>query len=229
MDSADRSASIVPVSRPSEKFGTDSSGNSTRVLYEGVKAYYDRRASEYDDWWLGRGLYADRERPGWEEELRLLEGVIRDLPAVRTLDVACGTGVLTRHLRGAVVGLDASARMLEVARRQAPQARFEHGDALSLPFDDDAFDRVFTSYFYCHLEDAERERFLAEARRVASELVVVASTRGDGDAFERWEDRRLKDGSQWSVYKRVFEGPDLADELGGEVIFKGSWFVVVQA
>ena len=157
-----------------------------------MKAYYDRRAPEYDDWWLGRGLYADRDRPGWEDELRLLEGVIRGLPAVRTLDVACGTGFLTRHLRGDVVGLDASERMLEVARGQAPQARYEHGDALSLPFDDDAFDRVFTSYFYCHLEDDQRERFLAEARRVASELVVVASIRGDGDAFERWEDRRLR-------------------------------------
>ena len=58
---------------------------------------------------------------------------------------------------------------------------------------------------------------------------LVASIRGDGDDFERWEERRLKDGSQWSVYKRVFEGPDLAAELGGEILFKGSWFVVVRA
>lgn len=194
-----------------------------------MKAYYDRRAPEYDDWWLGRGLYADRERPGWEDELRLLEGVIRDLPPVRTLDVACGTGFLTRHLPGDVVGLDASERMLEVAREQAPQARFEHGDALSLPFEDSAFDRVFTSYFYCHLEDEERKRFLAEARRVAPELVVVASIRGDGDEAERWEDRQLNDGSEWQVYKRVFEGPDLAAELKGEIVFKGRWFVVVRA
>jgi ubiquinone/menaquinone biosynthesis C-methylase UbiE len=194
-----------------------------------VKAYYDRRAPEYDDWWLGQGLYVDRERPGWEDELRGLEGAILDLPPVRTLDVACGTGFLTRHLRGDVVGLDASERMLEVAREQAPQARFEHGDALSLPFADGAFDRVFTSYFYCHLEDGERKRFLAEARRVASELVVVASIRGDGDEPERWEDRRLKDGSEWQVYKRVFAGPDLAAELEGEVVFQGRWFVVVRA
>lgn len=200
-----------------------------RVLYEGVKAYYDRRAPEYDDWWLGRGLYADRERPGWEDELRLLEGVIRDLPPMRTLDVACGTGFLTRHLPGDVVGLDASERMLEVAREQAPQARFEHGDALSLPFEDSAFDRVFTSYFYCHLEDEKRRRFLAEALRVAPELVVVASIRGDGDEAERWEDRQLNDGSEWQVYKRVFEGPDLAAELKGEIMFKGRWFVVVRA
>jgi ubiquinone/menaquinone biosynthesis C-methylase UbiE len=194
-----------------------------------VKAYYDRRAPEYDDWWLGRGLHADRERPGWEDELLLLEGVVRDLPPVHTLDVACGTGFLTRHLRGEVVGLDASEHMLEVARLQAPSAQFERGDALALPFEDGAFDRVFTSYFYCHLEEEERERFLSEARRVAPELVVVASIRGDGDDSERWEERRLKDGSQWSVYKRVFEGSDLAAELGGEIVFRGSWFVVVRA
>jgi ubiquinone/menaquinone biosynthesis C-methylase UbiE len=194
-----------------------------------MRAYYDRRATEYDDWWLGRGMYADRERPGWEDELRLLEAVIRDLPPARTLDVACGTGFLTRHLRGDVVGLDASERMLEIARGQAPQARFEQGDALTLPFEDDAFDRVFTSYFYCHLEAADRARFLGEAWRVAPELVVVASIRGDGDAFERWEERRLEDGSRWNVYKRVFEGPDLAAELQGEIEFKGRWFVVVRA
>jgi ubiquinone/menaquinone biosynthesis C-methylase UbiE len=194
-----------------------------------VKAYYDRRAPEYDDWWLGRGLHADRERPGWEDELGLLERAIRELPPMRTLDVACGTGFLTRHLRGDVVGVDASERMLEMARAQAPTARFDQGDALSLPFEDGAFDRVFTSYFYCHLEDDERERFLAEARRLAPELVVVGSIRGDGDDRERWEERRLKDGSRWSVYKRVFEGPDLAEELGGEIVFKGAWFVVVRA
>jgi Methylase involved in ubiquinone/menaquinone biosynthesis len=146
--------------------------------------------------------------------------VIASLEPVRTLDVACGTGFLTRHLRGEVVGLDASERMLEAARAQAPAATFVRGDALSLPFEDAAFDRVFTSYFYCHLEEEERRRFLAEARRVAPELVVVASIRGEGDAAERWEERQLKDGSHWQVYKRVFEGEDLAEELGGELVFR---------
>ena len=194
-----------------------------------MKAYYDRRAPEYDDWWLGEGLFADRDRPGWDEERGQLAAVIADLPQLRTLDVACGTGFLTRHLRGDVVGLDASERMLELARTQAPGATFVQGDALSLPFDDGAFDRVFTSYFYCHLEEGDRERFLTEARRVASELVVVASIRRADDLPERWDDRLLKDGSRWTVYKRVFEGADLARELGGEVVFKGRWFVVVRA
>src|ERR671937_606252 len=110
-----------------------------------MKTYYDRRAQEYDDWWLGEGLYADRDRPGWEEELDDLRHVISELLPIRTLDVACGTGFLTRHLRGDVVGLDVSERMLGVARAQAPNARFVRGDALELPFANDAFDRVFAS------------------------------------------------------------------------------------
>jgi len=194
-----------------------------------VKAYYDRRAPEYDDWWLGEGLFADRDRPGWDEERGRLAVVVADLPPVRTLDVACGTGFLTKHLRGAVVGLDASDRMLARARKQAPTATFVQGDALLLPFEDGTFDRVFTSYFYCHLEESDRERFLAEARRVAPELVVVASRRRGDDPSERWDDRLLKDGSRWTVYKRVFEGADLADELGGEIVFEGRWFLVVRA
>jgi ubiquinone/menaquinone biosynthesis C-methylase UbiE len=194
-----------------------------------VKAYYDRRAPEYDDWWLGEGLFSDRERPGWDEERERLASVVADLPPLRTLDVACGTGFLTRHLRGEVVGLDASERMLALARRNAPHAAFVQGDALALPFGDGAFDRVFTSYFYCHLEDEDRERFLAEARRVARELVVVASRRRGDDEPARWDDRVLKDGSRWTVFKRVFQGADLAHELGGEIVFEGRWFLVVRA
>ena len=194
-----------------------------------VKTYYDRRAHEYDDWWLGRGLYADRDRPGWEEELAVLADVIAALPPARTLDVACGTGFLTRHLRGDVTGLDQSERMLDVAREQAPEATFVRGDALTLPFEDGAFDRLFTSYFYCHLEEPERRTFLAEAHRVARELVVVASVRGAGDALERYEERVLKDGSRWTVFKRVFTGAQLAAELGGDVLHEGRWFIVVRA
>lgn len=194
-----------------------------------MKAYYDRRAPEYDDWWLGRGLYSDRDRPGWEDELRELEQFIAGLSPVRTLDVACGTGFLTRHLRGDVVGLDASARMLALAREQAPNARYVQGDALALPFPDGSFDRVFTSYFYCHLEPEARERFVEEARRVAAELVVVASVQRAGDPAAAFVRRRLEDGSTWTVYKRVFEGRDLADELGGEIVFKNVWFLAVRA
>jgi ubiquinone/menaquinone biosynthesis C-methylase UbiE len=195
-----------------------------------VKAYYHARAGEYDDWWLGHGLYADRDRPGWDEERAQLERVIQSLPPARTLDVACGTGFMTRHLRGEVVGVDQSDAMLEIAREQAPAAAFVQGDALELPFEDDEFDRVFVSYFYCHLEEEERARFLSEARRVARELVVVATKWKEGVDRARYEERVLSDGSRWQVFKRYFRPDELVRELGGgDVLHLGHYFLVVRS
>ena len=67
---------------------------------------------------------------------RRCAGVVAALPPARTLDVACGTGFLTRYLRGEVTGLDASESMVSIARSRMPEARFVVGDALALPFAD---------------------------------------------------------------------------------------------
>jgi ubiquinone/menaquinone biosynthesis C-methylase UbiE len=195
-----------------------------------VKAYYDRRAPEYDEWYRGVGRFAERDRPGWEEDLDGLRAALERLAPAQTLDVACGTGFLTRHLPGEVVGLDQSEAMLLEARNQAPNATFVQGDALSLPFEDRAFDRVFTAHFYGHLEEPERERFLSEARRMAPELVVVDASLHAGDLREERQERILNDGSRWEVYKRYFAPDELAQELGGgETLYAGRWFVAVRS
>ena len=195
-----------------------------------MKAYYHRRAPEYDDWYLGIGLYEERDRPDWESELDELTETIAALPAARTLDVACGTGFLTQHLQGEIVGLDASEAMIEISRQRVPGAQFLVGDALELPFDDHSFDRVFTGHFYGHLEDQDRRRFLSEARRVAADLVVADSSQAHSPVAEEFQPRVLKDGSQWEVYKRYFTGDGLAAELGGgDVLCENRWFVLVSS
>ncbi|MGZ8695511.1 MAG: class I SAM-dependent methyltransferase [Gaiellaceae bacterium] len=195
-----------------------------------MKEYYDTRAPEYDEWYEGTGRFAERDRPAWRELLGELADTIRALPPARTLDVACGTGYATRWLPGEVTGLDQSARMLAIAAERLPEARFVQGDALALPFADDSFDRVVTMSFYGHLEGDDRERFLAEARRVAPELVIVdAALRDDVDAQEHQE-RVLNDGSCWTVYKRYFTAQGLLEELGGgDVVYDGRWFVAVRS
>jgi ubiquinone/menaquinone biosynthesis C-methylase UbiE len=195
-----------------------------------VKAYYDRRAPEYDEWYLGSGRFAGRHRPGWNEEVAALRRTLEALPPARTLDVACGTGFLTRHLPGEIVGLDQSESMLEEARRQAPNASYLCGEALTLPFEDASFERVFTGHFYGHLEEAEREAFLREARRVAPELLIVDSAIQEPGVDEEWQERILNDGTRWEVYKRYFAPEELAAELGGGgTVFAGRWFVAVRS
>lgn len=190
--------------------------------------YYDQRAAEYDEWYLGQGLFADRVRPGWDADVAGLLDVIASLGPARSLDIACGTGFLTAHLPGSVVGIDQSPTMIGIAASRVPTGAFQVADALALPFSDGSFDRVFTGHFYGHLSQAERTVFLSEVRRVAGELVVVDSAIRPGIAAEGWQTRTLNDGSHHRVYKRYFTAEALAGELSGEVIYAGPYFVGVR-
>jgi demethylmenaquinone methyltransferase/2-methoxy-6-polyprenyl-1,4-benzoquinol methylase len=188
-------------------------------------AYYEQRAAEYDEWYTGEGVFAERDRPGWSEELAELVALVGDLPPRRTLDIACGTGFLTRHLSGYVVGVDQSPSMVAIAQSRLPAGLTLQADALALPFPDQAFERVFTGHFYGHLSGPERLAFLTEARRVAGELVVVDSARRPDTPAERWDERRLNDGSRHRVFKRFLSGPQLAAEIDGTMLVDGRWFV----
>ena len=174
-------------------------------------------------------MFADRDRPGWGEEVAQLVAAIDALPEARTLDVACGTGFLTRHLRGFVVGVDQSAAMVAITRSRLADARVLVADALSLPFKDGSFERVFTGHFYGHLPPVERDAFLTEARRLAGELVVVDSAPRAGVPRELTQERVLNDGSRHQVFKRFLSGIDLAAEVGGEVLYDGRWFSAARA
>ncbi len=86
------------------------------------------------------------------------------------LDVACGTGALTRAVvervgpKGSVVGLDPNPEMLAVARRQVPDAQWREGRAESLPFPGDSFDAVVSQFGFMFFED--QPKALREMMRV---------------------------------------------------------------
>jgi ubiquinone/menaquinone biosynthesis C-methylase UbiE len=70
----------------------------------------------------------------------------------RLLDIACGTGVLTRELAARtgdparVTGIDSNAAMLDVARQLAPRIDWQLADATALPFKAGSFDHVFCQF-----------------------------------------------------------------------------------
>ncbi|MFW6152851.1 MAG: class I SAM-dependent methyltransferase [Halobacteriota archaeon] len=109
----------------------------------------------------------------------------------RILDIATGTGrfsLLLADNGAAVVGVDISRAMLRQARTKERSVEhhgdltFLQGDASQLPFPDDAFDAVVAMRFF-HLADRPTA-FLAELRRVASEVVVF-------DTFNRYCTRSI--------------------------------------
>lgn len=197
-----------------------------------MQRYYDIRAPEYDHAYTGEGVW-EGVQPTLHDEVPALEKWVASLPAVTTLDVACGTGFLTQHLRGDVIGLDFSHSMLTVARSKRLTCPLVQGDALTLPFPDGSFERLFSSHFFGRLQRDERARFMDEARRVAATVVIVdnpaqADRQGylfaDGD--EGFEDRPLLDGSVHRIYKKYFKPHELVEEMGGaEVLYSTKWFL----
>jgi SAM-dependent methyltransferase len=73
-------------------------------------------------------------------------------PGDEVLDVACGTGVLTRAVAarvgssGSVIGLDLDPGMIAVARALRPDLRWLEGSAQKLPFPDASFDAVVSQF-----------------------------------------------------------------------------------
>ena len=94
----------------------------------------------------------------------------------KVLDVGCGTGTDAIALRakvgagGEVVGLDAAPEMIAVARdkatKQGADIDFRVGLIEEIPFPDDCFDLVLTSFMLHHLPDDLKRKGLAEIRRV---------------------------------------------------------------
>ncbi len=46
---------------------------------------------------------------------------------------------------------------------------------------------------------------------------------------ELWEERLLNDGSRHQIYKRYFAAEQLADEIYGETLMDGTWFLAARA
>ena len=184
-----------------------------------MKTYYDRRADEYD---------ATSYRLMDEATLAGITGTLEALPPARTLDIGCGTGWLAGSLRGELVGLDQSERMLHHYRRRHPGAALVRADVPPLPFRDGVFDRCFTAHLFSHLQPAERELLIAEVRRVARELIVVEQQRPADHPGEAWERRSLANGEVYEVYKRYRTAPELAADIGGTVLFENDEFLAVR-
>jgi len=124
-------------------------------------------ASEYADESRLRRRAAGYAGAGTREDARipLVDAVVAAAPG-RVLEVGCGWGELAewiaRETGAAVVAVDLSPRMVELARERGIDASV--GDMQALPFADATFDLVVAAWMLYHVPDLDRG--LAEIARV---------------------------------------------------------------
>ena len=138
---------------------TDHPAPAAQRTAEGVQRMFDRVAPRYD---LANTVFSLGQDRAWRKAAaratRLAAGEL-------AVDVACGTGALTRELEtvapGAlVVGMDFSQEML----KRAAQGRYVAADALQLPLADASVDVVTIAFGLRNLP--EPGQGLLEFRRV---------------------------------------------------------------
>jgi demethylmenaquinone methyltransferase / 2-methoxy-6-polyprenyl-1,4-benzoquinol methylase len=178
----------------------------------------------------------------WRERAVDLAGVAA---GDRALDVATGTGDLAVALKrrlgptGEVVGLDFSERMLELARRKAPDVRFDAGNALELPYANGEFDAVTVGFGARNFSDLGRGlREMARVTRPGGRIVVLEITSPQRPPlswfFRLWFDRAVPtlgrlagDPDAYSYLPssvRRFPGPpELAGELAAAGLVDVRW------
>jgi demethylmenaquinone methyltransferase / 2-methoxy-6-polyprenyl-1,4-benzoquinol methylase len=194
---------------------------------------FDRIAPVYDA--MNRVMTA-----GLDRRWRRLTARSVAMPGSRVLDACCGTGDLAiacAEEGAAVTGLDFSERMLERARRKAPELEWVSGDALDLPFEDGAFDGATVGFGVRNVADLDRG--LRELRRVLRPggrvgILEITRPRGVLAPFYRlWFDgivpllgKLLPGGSAYTYLPasvRRFPGPDELAEM-----MRGAGFADVQ-
>ena len=118
-------------------------------------------------------------------------------PGERVLDIGSGTGISAAAALGdgrSVMGVDGAAAMLEIARREVPDAVFEVMDFHELAFNDGAWDVIISSHALLFADDPvgalrEWRRVVRPGGRISlsvpgpAELTPSATYR---DIYERW-------------------------------------------
>jgi ubiquinone/menaquinone biosynthesis C-methylase UbiE len=126
-------------------------------------------------------------------------------PGLRLLDVGCGPGTITadfatRLAPGTVLGIDASAEVIDAARRDHPDVTFSVADVYDLGLEDASWDVVHAHQVLQHLADPVAA--LREMRRVVRPGGIVAARDSDYASFT-WHpaDERLE---RWlALYQEI--------------------------
>lgn len=96
-------------------------------------------------------------------------------PGDTVLDFGCGTGTLALMIKQAhpacrVEGIDIDPQILEIARRKARSrhltVEFTAYDGMTLPYGNESFDIVVSSYVVHHLSHGDKTRLFREISRV---------------------------------------------------------------
>lgn len=104
----------------------------------------------------------------------------------KILDAGCGSGRDAQYFKEdgfEVTAIDAAEKMVEEAKKNVKDVKFEHMDMLNLKFEDESFDGVWACASLLHNEKTDLPKILGELKRVLKEngTLYVSVKEGEGE------------------------------------------------
>jgi SAM-dependent methyltransferase len=198
-----------------------------QTLLEEQSHYYRQRAPEYDDWWFRRGGYdlGTEANAIWLAETRALEEALAEFaPGGRVLELACGTGLWTRHLIGyaeQLTAVDGSSEMIALNRERVADGTVHYIQANLFEWQPiETYDVCFFGFWLSHVP---RDRFaefwgmVATALNPGGRVFFIDSASRDRWGEDQFSDdlmvRQLSDGRRFQIVKRFYEPASLERDL----------------
>lgn len=198
-------------------------------------AYYRARAAEYDAWWFRSGRYdrGDALNRAWRADIAAVEAALCEHLAQhrpsQVLELACGTGLFTRHLAPrvrAVTAVDASPEVIEINRMRVASPNVQYIEADLFGFEPEVrYDCVFMSFWLSHVPHARFDAFWSMVRRAlapgglaylidsAHDPTSTAADHPTPDRHAGVATRRLDDGREFRIVKVFWEPERLETRL----------------
>jgi SAM-dependent methyltransferase len=209
----------------------DQHASGSELLSE-QSEYYRQRAPEYEDWWFRRGRYDQGESANerWFAQASQLEQALVDFaPTGRVLELACGTGLWTRHLAAHaehLSALDGSQEMIALNRQRVGAANVDYSQTDLFRWQpSERYDVCFFGFWLSHVP---RDMFAEFWKKVSRSLLPGGRVFFiDSAPLDRYPPpapsaeqeqretmlRRLADGRQYTIVKRFYEPRELELEL----------------
>jgi trans-aconitate methyltransferase len=220
----------------------DAASTDSHVLADQV-AYYRDRAGEYDEWWFRTGRYdhgAELNAAWFAEVAEVERALVAFVDAKRpqtVLELACGTGLFTRHLAPRVrhlTAVDASPEVIALNRQRVDCDNVDYILADLFAWMPAArYDLVFMSFWLSHVPLDRFDAFWAMVRSamavggaayVIDSALDPTSTARDHprpDAESGIVARKLNDGRQYRIVK-IFHTPSMLNERLARLGFAAS-------
>jgi SAM-dependent methyltransferase len=195
--------------------------------------YYRARAREYDKWWMREGRFdrGPEANTRWFAETTELERVLERFDARGdVLELACGTGLWTRHLvryADAVTAVDAAPEVLAINRARVDDGRVRYVEADLFTWSPaERYDACVFAFWLSHVPQARFAEFwamVAGCLKPGGRVLFIDSARTERstaadhvlpeDGGDDTMTRRLDDGREFQIIKRFYDPPELERAL----------------